>query len=492
MALRVWVLILMLGSVAAAQAPPASLPAPTAMPADLLDVIDRQELAGKYQPADRARYLQAHTLIEQYFADPSRRRETVAALEATGLDPVVIGRLTRVRMDWPALAGGVYYINERIGPHDVRYFLGIPKAYDRTKPWPLVIKLPTADAFVAEPRPDPVQVTEIYSAWIIDELKRHPDAVVIMPLLNLDELWGPSAAGMNSVIQPMLDAANRVNLNPSRVYMIGHAMSAHAVWNLALHYTTYFAGFEALAGGASAEWQRLRSMNLRNLAPVAWHDANDPQIKVDVARSLVRVLRAQRVNVDYTETTGVGHVPTEKIVEDLCARMRTAKRDLYPPAVAIQSNRTETMFNRNDWMQIYQPLNSGAEQRLLLTHGSGMIITNSTPWSADATIENNTITINARNVASLRIYLNDQMVDMSKAVKVVLNRRVRLDEIPQTSVDQMMRDQLFLGRGWRYYTAVIDLDTAPPPAAPAPRPATATSRPANSPRPGIYVGPQPD
>jgi hypothetical protein len=27
----------------------------------------------------------------------------------------------------------------------------------------------------------------------------------------------------------------------------------------------------------------------------------------------------------------------------------------------------------------------------------------------------------------------------------------------------MLKDQLFLGRGWRYYTAVIDVDLAPPP-----------------------------
>ena len=35
-----------------------------------------------------------------------------------------------------------------------------------------------------------------------DELARHPDAVVIMPRLNLGEFYGPSLKGMNTVIQP--------------------------------------------------------------------------------------------------------------------------------------------------------------------------------------------------------------------------------------------------------------------------------------------------
>src|SRR5207245_450215 len=106
--------------------------------------------------------------------------------------------------------------------HQVHYFLGVPKDYERTKPWPLVIKLPTADAFVNEPKANADQVTQIYTAWMKDELTKHPDALLIMPLLNLDELWGPSYAGMNNVIQPMLHAAGRANIDPARVYLLGH------------------------------------------------------------------------------------------------------------------------------------------------------------------------------------------------------------------------------------------------------------------------------
>ena len=124
----------------------------------------------------------------------------------------------------------------------------------------------------------------IYTAWINDELKAHPDAAVLMPLLNLDELWGPSYAGMNSVIQPMLHVAGRVNMDPARVYLIGHGMSGHAAWNLGLHYTTYFAAINPLAGSAKADWQRLRLMNLRNTLPGRVARRQRPIIKVDLAR----------------------------------------------------------------------------------------------------------------------------------------------------------------------------------------------------------------
>ena len=41
-----------------------------------------------------------------------------------------------------------------------------------------------------------------------------------MPLLNLNEGYGPSYPGMNSVIQAMLHVTGRVNIDPQRVYLL--------------------------------------------------------------------------------------------------------------------------------------------------------------------------------------------------------------------------------------------------------------------------------
>ena len=260
------------------------------IPRDALVEMDRVELGRLFKPEDAERLYAAHELLEQFFDAATARDRTAAvqAIEQAGLDPDVIGRLARIRMRWPALSGGVYYVNERRGPYDIRYFIGVPKGYDRAKAWPLVIKLPAANAFLTRPPPDGDRVAQIYTAWIKQELERHGDALVLMPLLNLDEMYGPSYAGMNSVIQPVLHAADRFNIDAARVYMLGHSEAAHATWNLALHYPTYFAAFDALAGDARFDWQRVRLIGLRNVLPVVWHDDGDPVIKVEAARSIVR------------------------------------------------------------------------------------------------------------------------------------------------------------------------------------------------------------
>lgn len=434
---------------------------PTAEPIgrEQLEGMYRQELGTLYDGGQFQQVYGVHELLEQFFARPPQRKPLLDRIEATGVTPAVIGRLCRLRLYWPQLVGGVYYLNERVGPHDVHYFLGVPRGYDRSRPWPLVIKLAPAKPFVTQPPPTAEQVTQYYTAWVTEELTRHPDALVIMPLLNLDELYGPSLMGMNSVIQPLHHAADRVNIDPARVYLMGHAMSAHATWNLALHYPSYFAAIGALAGNAGNEWQRIRMINLLNLLPVMWHDVNDDVTKVEQARVLARILRNFKLDVDYEETKGFGHTPNDAIQERVYQKMRARVRELYPRRVALQSNRAETIFNRGDWLQIYQPLRPGDEQKMIIPRSTGLLVTHANTWKADATRgDRNRIDILTDNVESLRVYLNEQMVDFGEAVVVRVNRKTRFEGIVKPSVRETLKDQLFLGRGWRYHTAYVDVD----------------------------------
>jgi len=445
------------------QAQPAPVPTSQPIPATQLQTMFKRELGDLFRPEQIESYRAAHQAMERYFsADAEQRKAIVAAIEVLGVDPNILGRLARIRSQWPELApGGVYYINERLGPMEVHYFLGVPKTYDRTKAFPLVVKLPTADAFVGNPKPTADDVQRIYTNWMSEELAHHPNALLIMPLLNLDDLWGPSYAGMNSVIGPILHVGDRANVDPSRIYLIGHSMSGHAAWNLPLHFPTYFTASNPLAGNATGDWQRLRVMNLRNLYFCCWHDSDDQVIKINSTRTLVTLLKRFKVDVDFIETKGVGHVPTEAITDQCYEKLFTHKRELYPKQVSLQSNRPETIFNRIDWLQIYQALNPGEEKKTFFQRKPGHMVLMSNTWNAQATLSNNHFDITTDNVELMRLYMNEQMIDFTKPVTVTVNRKVRFEGMVTPSVDAMLKDQVFLGRGMRYFTGVIDLDLAP-------------------------------
>jgi hypothetical protein len=438
-----------------------TMPSAPPLPRDVLARMYRTELGALFNSADLPKYFQAHDLIEQYFAaGSSRDREAVVAkIDAIGLDRPVIGRLIRLRMNWAALAPGVYFINEKVGPHDVRYFLGVPEGYDIARSWPLVVKLPTANAFLTQPPPDAQQVIAIYTQWIQDELSAHPDALVLMPLLNLDELYGPGPVGMNLVIQPILDAAGKVNINPSRVYLIGHSMAAHAVWNIAIHYPTYFAAINSLAGSAHDSWQRLRLGNLANTLCVIWHDAADDVVKVSESREIVQYLQKLDIGEDYVETDGLGHQPPPQIIENEYQKLRGRRRDLYPQQVYLQSNSPDTIYNRADWVQIYQPLFPGPQLKVQFSRGSqGMYLYQNSFRVVAQIVDRHTIRLDTHNVQMIRLYLNEQMVDLASPMTILCDGKTVFDGVIPQSTDEMLKDQLFLGRGWRYYTAVVDLD----------------------------------
>jgi len=438
-----------------------------ALPPDVLAKLYRAELGSKFDPADLPKYQSAHALIDQYFqvSSAAERKDLSHEIAATGLDTATIGRLVRIRSQWTSLAPGVYYINEKSGPHDVRYFLGIPKSYDLLRSWPLVVKLPTANAFLTQPPPTPDQVVQIYSQWINDELSAHPDAIVLMPLLNLDELYGPGPVGMNLVMQPIFDAAGRANIDPARVYLVGHSMAAHGVWNLAIHYPTYFAAINPMAGSAHDAWQRFRLGNLENILCIVWHDASDDVINVSESRDIVRYLRNLNYAVDYTETQNLGHMPPPGIVEAEYQKMRARTRDLYPSRVFIQSNSPETIFNRADWLQIYQAMSPGQEGKLQVARGTQGVYLYQNGFRVIGQITDpHTITLIAKNVRLVRVYLNDQMVDLTQPLKVIVNGSTKFQGAVPQSVEELLKDQLFLGRGWRYFTSVIDLDLSETPA----------------------------
>jgi hypothetical protein len=471
-----WIVVvgLALGALAA-RGKPLEMPAEL-LPRAVLEKLYAAELPG-YAAGDYQRLYDAHVLLEKYFRTDSAedRRTIVKILDQTGIPIGTLGRMCRIHLGWPALTPGPAYVNERIGPLDVQYFLGVPKGYDRTKSWPLVIRLPSAGAIVTDPAnpPKPDEVVRLYTKWVSEEMAAHPDALLVMPLLNMDEMWGPSYKGMNSVIQAMHHVTTRANVDASRVYLQGHGMAAHAVWNLSLHYSTYFAAINPMAGAASGDFQRVRLMNLRNTLPVVWADQSDKVITAGQSTALVNILKQFKYDVVYELTKSAGHVPPTDVAEKCYQAMRGRQRPPYPQQVNLRSTRPDPTFNRVDWVQVYQPLQAGKENVYVLKHGTGKIVTSENAHSIQAALTlANRVEAKADNVQSLRFYFNDQMVDLAKPVTVVVNGKTRFEGMLKTSLDEMLRDELFLGRGWRYFSAVLDLDLAPASTQPATRATT--------------------
>lgn len=435
------------------------------MPADVLAAIDRAELGPAFDASKVQLYADLHRRIEAYFAAHTSddRKAAVESIGELNLDPNLVGRLTRVHLDWPILPAGPMHVEDKVGPVTVDYYLGVPKSYDRATRWPLIVLLPSI--------PPGELKAGFYTDRVAAELERHPDTLILIPAFDPNSLYGPSYAGMNRVIDSMRHATTRANIDPARVALAGSGISAPAVWNLALHYGSYFTAIAPFAGFADAEFQRVRLMNLRNTRVVAWHDFDDKVVKVAESRQLTDILKRMKFDVTYTEARGGGHEPSDAVVQQALDRLVAKPRDLYPGTVSIQSDRPDTILNRLDWVQMYQPTRPGEDRRLNFRHG-GFMVTFFNPMSIKATIADNRIDADTENVESMRFYLNDQMVDFSKPITLRVNGRVKFQGMLKPNGVEMLKDQLVLGRGWRYFTARLDVDFGEPATKPTTVPQT--------------------
>jgi len=175
------------------------------------------------------------------------------------------------------------------------------------------------------------------------------------------------------------------------------------------------------------------------------------------------------------------------VLDDRYARLRARTRPLYPEQVWVESTRPESIFGRADWVQMWQPAAPGKDHIVSLRRG-GFINIFDNAESVRATRSANHIDLTVDNVDSLRLFLNDQMIDMSQPITVTVNKKTKFEGKITPSIEEMLMDQLALGRGWRYYTAVLDIDLVDRPAtSPATRPTTSPSTPTR--RRGITIGP---
>jgi hypothetical protein len=118
------------------------------------------------------------------------------------------------------------------------------------------------------------------------------------------------------------------------------------------------------------------------------------------------------------------------------------------------------------------------------------MVVDANTWRVDASLGANRIIVTSDNVESFRLYVNDQMIDFKEPVTVEVNKRVRFEGLVRPSITEMLKDQIVLGRGWRYYCGQIDIDLAPPSTQPTTGPSTL---PTTHPHKGrIIVGPAAD
>ena len=298
----------------------------------------------------------------------------------------------------------------------------LPKDYDKSKKWPLVVYLHGYNQ----------QNPEIYNWWSAD--KRH-DAISDRYNMIYIEPHGRGntqylGIGDRDVMKCIEMAKEKFNVDEDRIYLMGSSMGGFGTWNVATRHPELFAAIAPIYGGEDyhvtiseenlkkmSDWEiflndkssstaQLESLN--NMPILVSHGDNDQAVNVNLSRYLVRMLQRWNYDVKYIEMPGMGHNELG-LTDQTMTWFLQHKRNPFPQKVRVRA--ADLKSASAYWVKITQRINP---KEFIL---------------ADAEVlQNNIIRIDTENASEILLTPNEKLVDSSKPVKVFWNGKVTLVE----------------------------------------------------------------
>ncbi|MCE9544698.1 MAG: alpha/beta fold hydrolase, partial [Planctomycetia bacterium] len=247
----------------------------------------------------------------------------------------------------------------------------------------------------------------------------------------------------------ILECKSRFNIDPDRVFLMGHSMGGFGAYHHIQRSPDRFAGVAVSSGSWSlGYWPTIRGTPLAIFqgshdarAGVRWHYTD-----VEYGRWTDKLLKRQDLDHEYFEHDGKHSVGYSK--ERIAAWFKAAgrlERDACSPHVTLASpvgfSRTYCFpVRHNRWLTLDEAATSDSNADIkydeLRSHSTGDFSswrlehrTSSRPGSTiDAVNEgDNRIVVTTQNVKRFTVWLQPRMIDPDKKVRIVVNGRTQFN-----------------------------------------------------------------
>jgi predicted peptidase len=182
------------------------------------------------------------------------------------------------------------------------YRLFIPRDYDSTKRYPLVLWLHGGGG---RGNDNEKQLTGGNSAgarvWAAPASQSRYPAFVVAPQCPEGETWTPR---LRQVVELVEELRKAYSIDPQRLYLAGQSMGGYAVWSLLATYPDLFAAAIPICGGGDVSQAR----KMTQVSIWAFHGELDRAVSVERSREMVAAVKRLGGIVRYTEYKGADHV----------------------------------------------------------------------------------------------------------------------------------------------------------------------------------------
>lgn len=312
----------------------------------------------------------------------------------------------------------------------LKYMVMLPVDYHPSQRRPLLLALHGTNA-------DAAAATQL---WAADALKR--GWIVAAPECVIGRGKGylstPDERGLG--LRTIADCMRRFAVDPNRVYVAGHSMGGQMAWDLALTYPGRFAAASPFAGcvnGVSSNYVP-NSFHV----PVYCVSGERDLITTKVNRLVNEDLKRQKRPMMYVEYLQRGNEGFAEEIPKVVDWMSAKVRPRSPKEVDFVSADMET--SQVFWLAMSD--NQTKKDKAATTYETAVRGAGIARLSGSITASN-TVDIKAFNITGLKIFVNQELFDLAKPLKVTINNhpvkpvafevsRKRLLEIARQSGDR--------------------------------------------------------
>jgi len=200
--------------------------------------------------------------------------------------------------------------NFDLAKKQMEYCLYLPKSYDKAKPCPLVVALHGLNS-------SPVQIMGY--PGLLEQAEKYGYVVVAPMGYNSRGWYGsigwavPRSTPKNlgelsekDVMNVLAITRKDVNIDPNRIYLMGHSMGGGGTWHLGLKYPQLWAALAPIAPAIFRDPDAL--VKIKAMPVILVQGDADQLVPVRIARAWAAKMKELKMDYKYIEVAGGDHV----------------------------------------------------------------------------------------------------------------------------------------------------------------------------------------
>lgn len=243
------------------------------------------------------------------------------------------------------------------------------------------------------------------------------------------------------VLETIRQVRHRYHIDPDRVFLTGMSNGGIGAWLIGMHHAPLFAGLAPMASGLDDVLMPFLA-NLQHTPVYIIHGAKDQVMPVDLSRSIVKELDRLGYRYVYREhqrehpMAGGHYFPREEL-PDLVAWFNGQRREPLPTSLTVV--RDGSHFQAFNWVRLDATDPIAAFSEDLVDKRDERIKRREFARLGASIIGNNRIEVKTEHVRRYSLFLNEQLIDVSKPLTVVTNGRLSFEGTITPSVETLLR-----------------------------------------------------